>query len=294
MPGELEAIVVALNAPRLRSDVSGFSQLAQLHSRIEKLADKEIRVDMSGVEWMDGHLASAFLILARRASIFGNVVRCMNTRPAVKNVLQRNGLFRNRIEDRTKTTMPVRQFALDAAVEFSQYARQHLGRRELPQMSPALENKFYEGIDELFANSALHSKAPIPVVVCGQFYPRTKLLDFCIVDGGRTIPGSLREAGIVRSSDAAAIDWAMAPGNTTRRGDIPGGLGSKVLRDFIGVNGGKITIVSGAGLWMQTGKGVTQGRLTHPFPGTSVVLEINTSDKNLYDLVGGPKAEEIW
>jgi hypothetical protein len=214
---------VALNTRRLKSDAEGFSRLARLHSEIAGFADSAIRVDMSKVVWMDGHLASAFLIIARRAALANNIVRCMNTTPLVKNVLQRNGLFRVKIEDISKTTMPVREFDLEQSLEFSQYARQYLKRREMPQMTPALQNKFYEGIDELFANSALHSKAQIRLVVCGQFYPRTKRLDFSIVDGGRSIPGSLRESGITRRSDADAIDWAMTPGNTTRQGDIPGG-----------------------------------------------------------------------
>lgn len=86
----------------------------------------------------------------------------------------------------------------------------------------------------------------------------------------------------------------MVPGNTTRQGDIPGGLGSKILRDFINLNGGKIAIVSGRGLWMQSNGRVIKETLSHPFPGTSVVLEINTSDTNQYDLVGGPDPREIW
>lgn len=191
MAEDREIVVLTVQSRRLRSDAEGFSRFARLHSEIASLSGKEIHVDMSTVSWIDGHLASAFLIVALRAQAANNAVHCLNTQPAVKNVFQRNGLFKTRIEDKFKTTMPVRQFELDEGVEFSRYARQHLGRREMPQMSEALENKFYEGVDELFANSALHSKAKVPLVVCGQFYPKTSRLDFSIVDGGRSIPGSL-------------------------------------------------------------------------------------------------------
>jgi len=288
------AATVSINASRLRSDANGFSRLARLHHEIEATSDATIHVDMSKLVWMDGHLASAMLIVARRAQSKNRIVRFANTKPAVKSVLQRNGLFKNTVEDRAGTTMPVREFGLEEAIEFSRYARRHLARREMPKMSAALQNKFYEGVDELFANSALHSKATIRLVVCGQFYPRTKVLDFSIVDGGRSIPGSLKESGIVQRSDADAIDWAMVAGNTTRQGDIPGGLGSKVLREFIALNGGKLTIVSGAGFWVQSPKGVSKEALSHAYPGTIVVFEINTNDRNLYDLVGGPNAKEIW
>jgi hypothetical protein len=89
-------------------------------------------------------------------------------------------------------------------------------------MSPALTGKFFEGIDELFANSALHSKSKLPITVCGQFFPKSRLLDFAIVDGGRGIGGSVSSTGRRFSDEASAIDWAMQPGNTTRAGDIPG------------------------------------------------------------------------
>lgn len=289
-----DPVTVAINSTRLRSDVAGFSKLARLHQEISRLSRTSIHIDMSKLVWMDGHLASALLIIIRRAELLGNQITCLNTRPDVRSVLRRNRLFKNAMVDAAGTTMPVREFGLEQAIDFSTYARQHLARREMPKMTAALKNKFFEGVDELFANSALHSRAAVNLVVCGQFYPRTKVLDFTMVDGGRSIPGSLRESGIVQRSDAEAIDWAMVPGNTTRQGDIPGGLGSKVLREFVGLNGGKLLIVSGSGLWLQSSKGVLKEGLSHPFPGTIVLLEINTSDKNTYDLVGGPRANEIW
>jgi hypothetical protein len=63
------------------------------------------------------------------------------------------------------------------------FAKEHLQRPEMPSMSVALQGKFYEGVDELFANSALHSKSKSPVTVCGQFFPKKRLLDFAIVEG---------------------------------------------------------------------------------------------------------------
>lgn len=293
-PGSGTIVTVEVNSKRLRSDPHGFARLARLHHEISPFSNATIHIDMSKLIWLDGHLSSALLIVIRRSQLKGNTLQFANTNPTVKSVLRRNGLFRNRMEDRARTTMPIREFGLEEAVEFSRYARQHFSRREMPKMSAALENKFYEGVDELFANSALHSNASIKLVVCGQFYPRTRVLDFSMVDGGRSIPGSLRESGIVQQSDGDAIDWAMAPGNTTRQGDIPGGLGLKVLREFIQLNGGKLTMVSGAGFWTQNTQGVSKEMLSHPYPGTIAVLEINTSDKNLYDLVGGPSAKDIW
>jgi anti-anti-sigma regulatory factor len=103
---ELEdAVTVTINSSRLRSDANGFSRLARLHHEIDTKPNATIHVDMSKLEWMDGHLASALLIVARRAQSKGKVIRFANTKPAVKSVLQRNGLFKNRVDDRAGTTM---------------------------------------------------------------------------------------------------------------------------------------------------------------------------------------------
>jgi hypothetical protein len=196
--------------------------------------------------------------------------------------------------DTHNTTIPLTEFELNSGVAFSIFAKKHLQRSEMPSMTPALQGKFYEGVDELFANSALHSKSAIPVTVCGQFFPRNGLLDFAIVDGGRGIAGAVSSTGRRFANEARAIDWAMQPGNTSREGDIPGGLGSKILREFIALNGGRLIIASGAGFWCQKGNAVIKSPLPFAFPGTAVILEINTADKNKYDLVSAPNPRDIW
>ena len=46
---------------------------------------------------------------------------------------------------------------------------------------------------------------------------------------------------------SAAIEWAMKGRNTTRSGDVPGGLGLKILKEFIQLNGGRLSIVDHIG-----------------------------------------------
>lgn len=165
----------------------------------------------------------------------------------------------------------------------------------MPKMSKALQAKIFEAVDELFANCALHSKSPLRVVTAGQFFPRTHRLAFAISDGGRGVDGSLRASKISFTSPTDAIDWAMEGNNTTRKGDIPGGLGLKLLRRFIERNQGKLTVVSNAGYWCQEAARVRRAVLRNPFPGTAVILEISTSDRNSYDLAGAaPRPEDIW
>lgn len=57
-------------------------------------------------------------------------------------------------------------------------------------MTASLKRKFFEGIDEIFANSSLHSKTVTPITVCGQFFPKQGRLSFVISDGGQGVRGS--------------------------------------------------------------------------------------------------------
>jgi len=92
-----------------------------------------------------------------------------------------------------------------------------------------------------------------------------------------------------------AINWAMEGRNTTKTGPIPGGLGLKLLREFIRLNQGRIQVVSARGYWEQTPDYQVKPRLfAHPFPGTVVNIEINTSDPNTYRLSNEPDLEDIF
>lgn len=97
-----------------------------------------------------------------------------------------------------------------------------------------------------------------------------------------------------RMTATQAIDWAMSGENTTKTGDIPGGLGLKILRKFITLNGGKLVIVSDAGYWgiMDGKEQPTVKAFEHPFPGTVVSVEVNTNDAHSYRLAGEPDGSE--
>ena len=70
-----------------------------------------------------------------------------------------------------------------------------------------------------------------------------------------------------------------------KRGPIPGGLGLKLLREFIQKNHGRLTVVSDKGYWEQHPDGnLEMTRMINPFPGTVVNIEINTSDQKTYVL----------
>jgi len=49
-------------------------------------------------------------------------------------------------------------------------------------------------------------------------------------------------------------------------------------------NGGRIQIVSDAGYWQRKNGSIVTARLSQPFPGTVVSIEINTADTQSYTL----------
>ena len=92
----------------------------------------------------------------------------------------------------------------------------------------------------------------------------------------------------------AAIAWATDGQNTTKRGQIPGGLGLKLLREFISLNGGRIQIVSASGYWALERDKVTMREMMYRFPGTVVSIEIDTADKRSYKLSSEISEKDIF
>jgi hypothetical protein len=82
--------------------------------------------------------------------------------------------------------------------------------------------------------------------------------------------------------------------NTTRRGAIPGGLGLKLLMQFVALNGGNIQIVSDAGYWRWNSGQSSAVLLDQPFPGTVVSVEINTADTQSYILTSEAEDRHIF
>ena len=129
---------------------------------------------------------------------------------------------------------------------------------------------------------------------CGQFFPRRNSLDFSVADLGIGICRNVKENAGLDLAPEKAIIWATKGSNTTKRGQIPGGLGLKLLSEFIDLNGGRIQIVSDAGYWKRERREVSTARLNQPFPGTVVSVEINTADKQSYALASELSETEVF
>ncbi len=151
-------------------------------------------------------------------------------------------------------------------------------------MSPGLIRKFRESIFEIFSNAVLHSCTKLGIFSCGQLFPSRNRLDFTVADLGIGIRQNVESHIGFSLSAEQAITWATEGNNTTKHGNVPGGLGLKLLCEFIDQNRGCIQIVSDAGYWRRENEEIHTTLLEYPFPGTVVSVEINTASEYSYRL----------
>lgn len=279
----------------VRTDFDGFQELIRLHELVMSCMEGLFEIDMSSINWIEGNMCAAFgaILSPLRRTVR---IQLSGLRSRQRSILQKNAFLPNFGFDRKKkpdtygTTIEYRRFRRDNIQAFKEYVETNfVGRRKgLPRMSPALLGRFRQSIAEVFDNAVEHSNTRQGIFACGQFFPgwTNKRLDFSIADLGdgmrKVILDNIGEA----LAPEQAIAWAMEGENTTRqrqRGK-PGGLGLKLIREFINLNGGRIQIASDAGYWDLHRGETTLRRFEHPFPGTVVNIEINTGDKQSYRL----------
>ena len=282
----------------IRHDQSGFQAMVQLEAKTKDCLFEAVEIDMATVTWFDADMCAAFGAILYRLGENLNTVRLTNIRQNVTNILSKNGFLshygREKVPDSWGTTIPYQRFDVKDDKYFADYIENELIHRgEMPAMSEGLLKKFRESIFEIFSNAVLHSRTELGIFSCGQFFPRRSRLDFSVVDLGIGIRRNIKDNTGLDLASEDAIAWATKGHNTTKRGRVPGGLGLKLLGEFIDLNGGCIQIVSDAGYWRRNRLTVT-APLSYAFPGTVVTVEINTADTNSYKLVSELSSANIF
>jgi len=275
--------------PKIHHDQAGFEALVNLWRQTKTCFLADISIDMTDATWFDADMCAAFGAILYCLGEAGNSVELINIPPSVESILSKNGFLshygREKIPDRWGTTIPYQRFDVKDDRYFAGYIEGELMYRpEMPNMSPGLLKKFRESIFEIFSNAVLHSQTEKGIFSCGQFFPRRNRIDFSVTDLGMGIRRNVKENIGLDLAPEEAISWANTGHNTTKSGKIPGGLGLKLLCEFIDLNGGRIQIVSDAGYWQRERGRTVTARLSQPFPGTVVCLEIDTADTASYAL----------
>lgn len=286
----------ALNT--LHCDFDGFSRLCELWEKMSIDRGQRIAVDLSSARWLDANMSAPLGALLSKASRNLNSVTVTNVPSNIRSILSKNGFLGNygypAIPDTYGTTIAYKRFDPKDDHAFALYIHRHLCGRGMPKMSSALQKKFMESIFEIFSNAVIHSRTALGIYACGQFFPKKDKLDFSTVDLGIGIRENLKVKRGLTLSATDAIRWAIEGTNTTKTGAVPGGLGLKLLREFIALNRGRLVLVSDRGYWEEQRSQTVARDLPNPFPGTVVNLEFNTADTNEYCLKSELKPEDVF
>lgn len=282
----------------IKNDFDGYAVLVDLSNKIGDIDFEEITIDFSKINWFEANLTAVLgAILSNTQNNFNNI-KIEGLLKKFETLFSRNHFLSHfgglKIPDYYETTIKYRKFKITEEKLFKDYLdKELLSKQSMPNMSVLLKKKVNESIFEIFNNAVIHGNCQ-SVFSGGQYYRRKYRLDFTIVDLGKTIKANVNEYGNTNFSGGDAIKWAVAEGHTTKRGQIPGGLGLSLIREFIEKNKGKIQIISADGYWEQKENKETGKQFSQIFPGTIVNLEFNINDESCYCLSSEIDKENIF
>ncbi len=149
------------------------------------------------------------------------------------------------------------------------------------RLSQGVKDSLKMSIQEILTNVFDHSKSATGCFICAQYYPAKMTIRLCITDFGVGILSNLRKKyGI--STDIEAIKLSVKEGVTSRPQSA--GFGLTNIRNFIKVNEGTLTIISGKGKVNFYSNKVESYNTTKGFEGTIVNLKINANKESFYFL----------
>lgn len=223
-----------------------------------------------------------------------------NLKPKIKKIIQKNGfhalLGYEKLPDLYNTVIPYSIFGIDQINEFEKYIVLRIfSRNDIPKMTGKVRGNIIDNILEIFNNVKEHTHSS-KIYTCGQYFPKSSLLYFTIVDSGETIPYNVNTyfSNLPDPAPVRPLEWAMAPGNTTRTTGTPGGLGLSLLKDFIGLNQGRLYIVSEHETYEKIGSKERHMYMSKAFPGTIVTVAFNLSDEFVYRMTSEKISEIIF
>jgi len=280
------------------SNFAGFAVLLDFHEKTQDLFLDEVILDFKKTVWFEANLCAVLGALLNKVEDGLNVIKIENLSPKLEKLLKRNFFLSHfgglKISDFYETTVKYKKFKVNEEKLFKNYLDMELlAKTIMPDMSNLLRKKINESVFEIFNNAVIHGHSQ-NIFSCGQYFPKKKRLDFSIVDIGISIKQKVNEFLRRNLSGEKAIQWAVEKGHTTRTGNIPGGLGFSLIREFLEKNNGKIQIISGDGFWEQYGTEVKSSGYPKDLPGAIVNLEFNIDDKSHYRLLSEIKQEDIF
>lgn len=267
----------------LKSDYKGFERIINLHKQTS-LIESGGELELTLPYWFDANMCAPFgaiLSLLKKRDI--DIL--LKGSPQVKKILQKNKFLPNfgfnvsAIPDEYDSTIEYKQFNVKNNNQFKEYVTNHFGENVhgMPKMDSELLRGFRKSLHEIFGNSVYHSDTE-NIFACGQHFYLQNRLDFSIVDLGIGFHKNIERKIGLQLCPQDAIVWAMKEDQTSKQGGtVPGGLGLKMIKEFIEKNDGRMQILTYDGYWEFAKGRTTINTFNDEFPGTIVNIEINTA-----------------
>lgn len=177
--------------------------------------------------------------------------------------------------------------------EIADHLNYHWLSDERISISPTLKQSIVSRMLEIFLNAYGHGvernhMPGLGVTSCGQYFKNAKKLKLTVVDFGYGIISNVKKhfsATNPNLDDASAMKWALEMGNSTKTDslnmNIPRGLGLDLLRDFVKINGGALSVYSNSCCAKVDEKGIyVVSEMKNPFAGTIVNIAIICDDRH--------------
>lgn len=202
----------------------------------------------------------------------------------VAGTLRRSGLAHAFFGDSIEPDghiIPYREETRRDPATLAKYLRENWLGKPWILLTPGLQEALAAIASEIYLNALEHGASPVGVMSYGEHSENSRKLRLSVIDFGVGIPTNVRT--FTRRSDlraSTAMKWAFAAGTTTS--PIPGtarGVGLDLLKDFVALNGGELSVSSGEGAAHFKGKGVRFLNRQVPFHGTLVDITFRCDGK---------------
>ncbi len=285
---------------KVSSNIDGYNHLIDLYHRIQRSRKQKIIISFANTRWFEANLAAVLGAIGELLEREGKTVEFRNVSTKIQDILQRNKFLSqfgyHSLTDYNDTVVDYQTFSPKEDDAFMSYIKNELlSKRDFPRHSLRLGKKINESIFELYENARTHGLCK-QIHTCGQYYPgkTPKRLDITIVDMGQTIKHNVNNYLKKEMHGFETIEWALKYGNTTKTGNISGGLGLDIIFEFIKLNNGKIQIVSSDGYWEYRRGDISTYRMNGIFPGTIANIEFNLDDSSIYKLKEEISLDDIF
>lgn len=266
----------------------GLATLGNFAGALDAAGPQPLLLDCSKVSAISGTLSAPLGGLLSLALHRGASLKEIDVQRPVHDLLVANGFLKvykagvaQATDDYLGTTIGYQHFQADHYAAFIQhYLHAGVVEKGLPGLAATTRRRFEQGVFEVLENARQHAGSPVGIFCCGELDPEGQRLSFCVADLGRGFGGNVSRFLGRPVGPVEAIAWAMQEGHTTKRGDIPGGLGLKLLLEFLGEVDGTLRILSNAGYWESDRGIVVKAELAYPFPGTVVWMDLSTAPQS--------------